>query len=108
MEEQTRSEFLVTRVSKASLLGLVGCNLLFSIFGIGLAVWALCSISRETRGLDERISMVGLVQMGFEGEMVDETGKMEDLFEERKLGERSRRVGVIRASNGLQLTSVGI
>jgi hypothetical protein len=52
--------------------------------------------------------MLGLVQLGFEGEAMDETGEIEDMFEEKTLGEKSRRVGVVRTANGLQLTRAGI
>lgn len=95
-------------MSKVALLGLIGCNLFFVLFGLFLAILALCSLSRETRGLEGRVSILGLVQMSFEGEAVDGSGEIEDMFEEKKLGEKSRRVGVVRAGHGMQLTSVGI
>jgi len=108
IEEQTRAELLVTRVSKASLLGLVVCNLMFSLFGMILAVWALISVSNEARGLDGRVSLEGLVQTVFETEKEDRTGEIEDLFEEKQLGEASRRVGIRRTGHGLQIVSMGV
>ena len=100
--EQARKEFLVAKVPRAAVWALVGCNLLFSVFGLGMAFWALRTIFSEKgiKELVERVSVQGLSQQCFE---VEEEG-----FEENVVGDGSRRVAAIRGRRGWVMQSVRV
>ena len=97
LEEQTRNGIVVARVPKAPLFTLIVVNLLFVVYGIIVFVIALLSHPRETRDVQARLSVTGLVANLFEGERAGKhVSKLEDLFHEREDNGEKIRVAITR------------
>ena len=95
---QHRRSFLVTRVPVAPLLCLVIANLLFVVLGILLGGIALVTSRSETRDVQARLTVSGLVADRFEGERARRrVGHRRELFEESE-GRGSMRAGIDRAA----------
>ena len=110
LAETAWEDILVARVSKVALWCWVVANLLFALLGVGLAVRAYLVSSSWTRDIAIRISTAGMTAAAFEDTVTDCNGRaadVEDLFEERRLGGKTRRIGASdRSSGGFQLTAV--
>ena len=91
---QERKSLLVARVQAAPLFTLAVANLLFVIMGFILTFKALVSSGGETREVQARFSVLGLIADRFESARGrDGVEKMEELFEESE-GGGSVRVGI--------------
>jgi hypothetical protein len=100
---QLRSTKLVTRLPKAPLFLLVGANLLFVVVGLLLTFMAVVASMRsgETRELQARLSIEGLVALYFEGERARAPAKsIEELFWENDGRGESRILPGRTAQNG--------
>ena len=97
---QERTALLVARVPKAPLFALVGANLLFVLLGCILTGVALGTSGGETRDIQARLSIVGLVADRFEGgRAAGPAGDLDELFEEHE-GNTSSRVVMARTTAG--------
>ena len=97
---QKRTALLVARVPKAPLFALVGANLLFALLGCILTGVALGTSGGETRDIQARLSIVGLVADRFEGgRAAGPAGDLDELFEEHE-GNTSSRVVMARTTAG--------
>lgn len=92
---QRRNTILVAKVSKASLWTLIAANLFYAIVGIVLTVFAIAASSRDTRQLQTRLSISGLVAEIFEKShpMGDADNNEMDLFREN-VGLPTSRISV--------------
>ena len=98
---------LVAQVSQASLWSLVVANMLFALLGVILAVRAfMVSSSAGVIDVAVRVSTGGMTAAALEDrvkEMDDQErhiDRIEDLFEERRAGADTRRVGAVRRQKG--------
>lgn len=102
LQEQTREEFLVARVPVAPLYSLIALTLLYAIVGMVLAVVAFKSALGETKEVQARLTVAGVVAEAFEeSERVRKrVRQVDDLFAERDGPGTSRRIGVVPAEEG--------
>jgi len=97
---QQRTSFLVSKVPVLPLYAVVVANMLFAIVGVILTVVALISSRGDTRDVQARLSVAGLVADRFEGATARlPATHMDDLFDERQ-GKKSMRVGVDGCDEG--------
>ncbi|WPH00014.1 Hypothetical protein R9X50_00283700 [Acrodontium crateriforme] len=97
---QSRTTSLVTRIPAAPLYTLVIANLLFVGAGILLLVIALSASGGETRDIQARLSIVGIVADRFESDLEPKAANtMEEIFEE-DIGEKDLRVSFRRSHHG--------
>ena len=95
--EAVRENLLVAKMNSGAFGFLIGSNLLYVIFGLVLAIRAWRLDSPEARDMVARMSVEGLAAMAFEDTVekrvrrVDDT---KDMFEESRIGDSSRRVGI--------------
>lgn len=103
IQQQTRSIILVARVPKLPLFVLIGLNLLYSLVGILLALYAACfSSPSATRDIQARLTVAGLAAICFESRQ-QACGAVEhirDLFTEKIDRGTSSRVGIKPAEEG--------
>lgn len=100
---QSRIISLVTRIPAAPLYTLIITNLLFVGAGILLLIISLSASGGETRDVQARLSIVGLVADRFEDDLEPKTAKsMEGMFEE-DIGEKDLRVSFRRSHHGYGL-----
>lgn len=108
LEQQDRRELLVTKVLKSAIWLLILFNLLFAVGGGLLAVWAFVVAMSGTGDAQALFSIEEVVGMCFEGKEFGSNGVVQDRFEEKKVGEMSGRVGVVRKENGWALQRVNV
>ncbi|KAF8847558.1 hypothetical protein BDZ45DRAFT_733530 [Acephala macrosclerotiorum] len=108
LEQQVRNEILVAKVLKSAIWLLVLFNLLFAILGGLVAVWAFLVALTGIGDAHALFSIEEVVGMCFEPEKFGGRGEVEDRFEERKIGEMSGRVGLMRREEGWALRRVGV
>ncbi|CZR63653.1 uncharacterized protein PAC_13550 [Phialocephala subalpina] len=108
LEQQVRNEILVAKVLKSAIWLLVLFNLLFAILGGLIAVWAFLVALTGTGDAHALFSVEEVVGMCFEREKFGGRGEVEDRFEERKIGEMSGRVGLMRREEGWALRRVNV
>ncbi|KAK0127663.1 hypothetical protein ONS96_007184 [Cadophora gregata f. sp. sojae] len=102
IQAQRRENMLVAKVPIAPLACLLIANLSLALLGIILVVIAAIAAKGETREVQARLSVVGLVAAHFEGRRAERgVEKVEDLFEERGgINGSGPRVGVVRTEGG--------
>jgi hypothetical protein len=97
MAEATRKDMLITEMSTAAFGFLVGSNLLYVVFGLVLLVRAWRHNSPDARDMVARLSVEGLSAMAFEDTVekrVRRVDDVKDMFEESRIGDSSRKVGL--------------
>ncbi|KAK5238573.1 hypothetical protein LTR47_000316 [Exophiala xenobiotica] len=97
MAEATRKDMLITKMSTAAFGFLVGSNLLYVVFGLVLLVRAWRHNSPDARDMVARLSVEGLSAMAFEDTVekrVRRVDDVKDMFEESRIGDSSRKVGL--------------
>ena len=99
-EEQLRQNIIVARVPKAPLFTLILFCLLFVLLGLALFVIALRGQNAETREIQAQLNIFGMTASRFESPKDADVDKVEDLFEERKGGAQSTKVGMVRSEGG--------
>jgi len=108
LEQQNRQELLVAKVLKSAIWIMILFNLLFAVGGGLLAVWAFVVAMSGTGDAQALFSMEEVVGMCFEGKEFGRSGEVQDRFEEKRLGEMSGRVGVVREEDGWALQRVNV
>ncbi|KAJ9611093.1 hypothetical protein H2200_004276 [Cladophialophora chaetospira] len=101
--EATRENLLVAKMSSGAFGFLIGSNLLYVIFGFVLVIRAWQLDSPETRDMVARLSVEGLTAMAFEDTLEKKARRVDEvnnLFEESRIGDSSRRVGLKAYSGG--------
>lgn len=98
---QTRNTILVAKVSKASLWTLIASNIFYALVGIVLTAFAIMASTKDTRQLQTRLSISGLVAEIFEkSHSVGDFDNSEmDLFREN-VGLPSSRISVSMNEKG--------
>jgi hypothetical protein len=101
IESQMREDILVARVPIAPLAVLIFSNLSFVVLGVVLTIIAaVAAMKGNTRDVQARMSISGLVAAQFEGDRArEQVASVEDLFKENQ-GEEGPRVGVDRTEEG--------
>ncbi|KAL2412524.1 hypothetical protein ABEF91_000287 [Exophiala dermatitidis] len=97
LAEATRRDVLVAKVNTAVFGFLVGSNLLFVVFGLVLLIRAWRVHSPSTLDMVARMSVEGLSAMAFEDTVekrVRRVADVQDMFEESRIGDSSRKVGL--------------
>ncbi|KIV82325.1 hypothetical protein PV11_04444 [Exophiala sideris] len=97
LAEASRENILIANVSTAAFGFLVGSNLLYVLFGMALLVRAWRHNSPDARDMFARLSVEGLSAMAFENTVekrVRRVDDVKDLFEESRIGDSSRKVGL--------------
>lgn len=95
--EATTEDLLVTEMSALAFSFLLVSNLLYLILGVALAIRAWMANSPDARDMVARLSIEGLSAMALEDTVekrvrrVDDT---KDMFEESRIGNASRKVGL--------------
>ena len=93
--EQTRNNVLVARLPKAPFFTLMALNLLYATLGVAVTIWAFMSRPRETRDVQARMSIPGLVAALIEPDGTPRKGKgIEGLFAERVARMPEKRVAI--------------
>ncbi|KAH7370635.1 hypothetical protein BKA65DRAFT_21679 [Rhexocercosporidium sp. MPI-PUGE-AT-0058] len=102
IQAQRRETMLVAKVPIVPLSFLLISNLLLVLLGIVLLIFAAVAARGETREVQARLSVAGLVAAYFEGRRAERGAeKVEDLFEEREnVGGSGPRVGVVQTAGG--------
>ncbi len=106
---QTRDSILVAKVPIVPLACLLIANLSLALLGIVLVIFAAVAAKGETREVQARLSVTGLVAAHFEGGRTQgQVEKVEDLFEERerKGVVMGPRVGLLKNERGGWMFSV--
>jgi hypothetical protein len=91
IEEQERTQFLVTRLPKAPLFTLIAANLLFVLFGLIMAFAACLSGPRRNNTIRQWLTLRGVVASRFETRT---SGDPSDFFAESTRPGNGSRVGV--------------
>jgi len=101
IESQLREDILVARVPIAPLAVLIFSNLSFVVLGVVLTIVAVVAVMKgDTREIQARMGISGLVAAQFEGDRAREpVESVEDLFKENR-GVEGPRVGVVRTEEG--------
>lgn len=99
-EEQLRQNIIVAHVPKAPLFTLISFCLLFALLGLALFVIALLGQSAETRKIQAQLNIFGMTASRFESPKDADVNNVQDLFEERKRGAQSTKVGMVRSEGG--------
>jgi len=91
----------VARVPIAPLAVLIFSNLSFVVLGVVLTIVAVVAVMKgDTREIQARMGISGLVAAQFEGDRAREpVESVEDLFKENR-GVEGPRVGVVRTEEG--------
>ncbi|CZS99954.1 uncharacterized protein RCO7_01693 [Rhynchosporium graminicola] len=103
---QRRETILVAKVGVVSLAALLGANMALVVLGCVLLGFAVKAGKGETREVQARMSVGGVVASLFEGERGERpVVEVDDLFEERKGGRAvsdgaGLRVGVVKTESG--------
>lgn len=102
IQAQRRETMLVAKVPIAPLACLLIANLSLVLLGIVLMIIAAVAARGETREVQARLSVAGLVAAQFEGRRAERVvEKVEDLFEEKEgVSGSGPRVGVVRNVSG--------
>ena len=101
--EAIRENLLVARISTNAFGFLIASNLLYVTFSLVLAIRAWRMDSPETRDMIARMSVEGLAAMAFEDTIEKRSRRVndsKDMFEESRIGDSSRRVGMKPFSGG--------
>lgn len=100
IESQQRETILVARIPIAPLACLLVANLSLVVLGVILTILALWAARGETREVQARLSIPGLVAAQFEGtRAVGAVEDVRDLFEERG-GGSGPRIGIVKSDEG--------
>lgn len=102
IQAQRRETMLVAKVPIVPLAFLLIANISLALLGIVLLVFASVAARGETREVQARLSVAGLVAAHFEGRRAERAvEKVEDLFEEREgVGGSGPRVGIVKIESG--------
>ncbi|KAH9218649.1 hypothetical protein DL95DRAFT_405681 [Leptodontidium sp. 2 PMI_412] len=102
IQAQRRETMLVAKVPIVPLAFLLIANISLALLGIVLLVFASVAARGETREVQARLSVAGLVAAHFEGRRAERAvEKVEDLFEEREgVGGSGSRVGIVKIESG--------
>jgi hypothetical protein len=97
LAEAVRENLLVAKMDAGAFGFLVGSNLLYVIFGVTLVIRAWQLNSPETRDMVARLSVEGLAAVAFEDTMQKRVRRVDDakdMFEESRVGDSSRKIGL--------------
>lgn len=102
-QEATTDHLLVSQVDTLALAFLLVVNTLFVVFAAALIFRAWCVHNPDTRDMVARLSVEGLAAMAFEDTVEKRVRRVNDtnqMFEESRIGDVSRKVGLMAYTGG--------
>lgn len=105
LEAASWEDILVAKVPVWALWSLIASNILFALFGLVLAIRAyMATTSRGLRDLVTKVGVSGMIAASLEDgpprKEAEPVASEEELFEESRVGDASRRIGVYANGNG--------
>ena len=102
-QEATTDHLLVSQVDTLALAFLLVINSLFVVFAAALIFRAWCVHNPDTKDMVARLSVEGLAAMAFEDTVEKRVRRVNDthqMFEESRIGDVSRKVGLMAYAGG--------